>query len=225
MARSYASNNDVCTLDSDGEVVPKESGRKRKRGRPPASEISMEPIGERLLSVEQEGSNLSRSDRKAQESIEDYLEEFRSVPTPDLGAIIIEEMAKVWQMSKMSKVSRGLKGELSGALKKASCRTRAAVQALLSRGPSNEGAGREMWRRSSSSCQSKGGEQGGQPVKGKTGKGQQAARGAEKEVTDLKEDLRVRAGGWESPIGGRSRGERRTLPLPPSTQDEEGQEA
>lgn len=52
---------------------------------------------------------------------------FKKAPIPDLTAVIIEEMAEIM---KISGVSRGLKGELRGTLKRVASRNKAAGQAL-----------------------------------------------------------------------------------------------
>lgn len=134
---STASSDDsLLIMDPDNTEWSKVSG-KRKRPAPKGDSLP------RRKEPPTTSGSTNRREAKAEEDVRDLLEEYKSAPIPDLGAVILEEMSNVWRVSK---VSRGLKGELSGTLKKASCRTKAAVQALISKvPPTTTTKSREEW--------------------------------------------------------------------------------
>ncbi|XP_070529759.1 uncharacterized protein [Cardiocondyla obscurior] len=157
---SMASNTtaDVYTDDvfisgtEDSDVSGSFGSGKRKRGRPATTGdyVGLAAAKRQVLETEQEIAEmeerkaildpLSSLNPKLRESVDDavehYLEEFKNAPS---GDIVSQTYEDVDQILRVSGVSKGLKGTLAKALKKAACRARAGITVLSTRNASTSG--------------------------------------------------------------------------------------
>ncbi|KAL0108690.1 hypothetical protein PUN28_015286 [Cardiocondyla obscurior] len=131
---SGAEDSDTSMAVSDSSI----SSRKRERPLTTAEYIDLAAAKLRVIEIEQKMADLEERKsilnpvtslppkvrESAEEIVEHFLEKMKNAPTGDIVSQAFEDME---QVLRVSNVSKGLKGTLAKALKKAACRARAGV--------------------------------------------------------------------------------------------------